>query len=170
MREIKLNHITIDGEELPIYCDMMVLEKIQEECKSINQFEREILGYVVLKDKDNEPLRNEDGTLKIVVTEPRMKTIMLGLELMVNEGIRIENRQTGSEKEYITREYLAEVNDRPYQELSELLHEEFNRCFASKKKDNQAMDQKKNTKNLTLIISTWLEELRCFFQMKKSKS
>lgn len=145
MREIKLNTIEIDGESYPLYCDLLVLEQIQEQYVSINQFERDLLGYVILKDGNGNPLRNENGTFKMIQTEPRMKTIMLGLELMINEGIRIDNKQTGAEREYITKEYLAEVNERPYTELSDILHEEFNRCFAVKKNSTVKTKTKKNT-------------------------
>jgi len=146
MREIKMNQITIDGETYPIYCDLLVLEKIQEEYESVNQFERELLGYEILRDEKGEPLRAEDGTLLMAAKEPKMKAIMLGLALMINEGIRIDNRQTGACRVYIEKDYLAEVNDRPYSELSEILHAEFNRCFAVKKKDSKtAQTMKKKT-------------------------
>ena len=70
-----MNQITIDGETYPIYCDLLVLEKIQDEYESVNQFERELLGYEILRDENGEPLRAEDGTLLMAAKEPKMKAI-----------------------------------------------------------------------------------------------
>ena len=61
MKEINLNKIEINGTEYPIYCDLNVLDLIQENFESVNEFERGILGLVPLRDKDGELMRDDTG-------------------------------------------------------------------------------------------------------------
>ena len=52
----KVKHITLSGKEYPYKCDLVVLEKIQEEYSDIGDFENKISGFT--------PSRNEDGTIE----------------------------------------------------------------------------------------------------------
>ena len=103
MKEIKLDHITWNGKKYPVYCDLLVLEKIQEEFETINQFERELIGQAVVYDEDGNAERDDTGALVKKAVEPTIKTIVRGLYLMIEEGQRIETSQ-GKEVEPITEE------------------------------------------------------------------
>lgn len=44
MLGININHIELSGVKLPIRCDMLVLEKIQEDYGDISEFENKLIG------------------------------------------------------------------------------------------------------------------------------
>ena len=56
MLGIDLAYIELSGVKLPIRCDMLVLEKIQEDYGDISEFENKLIGF--------EPIYNEDGSAK----------------------------------------------------------------------------------------------------------
>lgn len=143
MREIELNYIEINGVKYPIYCDLNVLELIQDAYTSVNQFERDILGLAPIKDKDGNLLHNDDGSLKCEQVEPKIKAIVFGLFLMIREGQRIEERQTGKKVELIDNDDLREGCRESFIELSMAVREAFNRCFEVKKK-SKTTNRKKN--------------------------
>ena len=136
MKEIELNHIEINGQKYPIYCDLNVLEIIQEHFPSINSFERDLLGLTPLRDDKGEVQRDENGSILNTPGEPKIKAIVFGLYLMIKEGERIDTRQTGREWDELTLEEIREVCTMPFGKVAEILHEEFNRCFDVKKKSN----------------------------------
>ena len=134
MRKIKLNHITLSEETFPIYCDLFVLSKIQDRM-SINEFERNILGAAILRDSDGNPQYDENNRIKLYFDKYDINTILFGLALMINEGIAIENEQDGKNTEEVTEEYLGRLSNKTLKELSDIVHENFNRCFESKKNE-----------------------------------
>jgi hypothetical protein len=142
MKEIELNKIEINGTEYPIYCDLNVLDLIQENFESVNEFERGILGLVPLRDKDGELMRDETGALLQEQHEPKIKTVAFGLFVMIREGQRIQKRETGEDVELIQKEDIMEGCRTSFIELAEIVREEFNKCFAFKKKENKT--SKKN--------------------------
>lgn len=145
MKNIILNHIEIDGVKYPIYCDLNVLELIQDNFTSINKFERDILGLTPLLDENGEIKRNEEGLILNSQGEPQIRAIVFGLYLMIKEGQRIDTRQTGKEWEELTIDDIRELCAVPFMELSEKLHAEFNRCFEVKKKLKRQTNRRKNT-------------------------
>lgn len=145
MKTIELNHIEIDGVKYPIYCDLNVLELIQDNFTSINKFERDILGLTPLLDENGEIKRNEEGLILNSQGEPKIRAIVFGLYLMIKEGQRIDTRQTGKEWEELTIDDIRELCAVPFMELSEKLHAEFNRCFEVKKKLKRQTNRRKNT-------------------------
>lgn len=146
MTDIKLNHIEIDRKSYPIYCSLHVLEKIQEEFESINQFEREILGLEIIRDEKGEPMRNNEGVILKTQGEPRIRAVSFALREMILDGMRIEERQEGKEPEDITADELIDLCDMNYIDLSFKLHQEFLRCFDSKKKKKVAKTRKTSPK------------------------
>lgn len=124
----EINYITLSGTEYPIRCDMLVLEKIQEEFGDVSDFENKLLGFT--------PSRNEDGTVKKddqgrqvgISGIPDIKALNLAVYWMINEGLEIE----GQKKELLTKEEAVRRVDISPKELSEFLHEEFMRCFLRK--------------------------------------
>ena len=135
MRKIKLKTITIGDEKYPIYCDLFVLNRIQDEFNmSVNQFERDLIGADVVRDDEGKPKLDDNNKIILKPANINIRTLMLALYLMVDEGLTIESEQSGKEYEEVTQSYLARICDLPYTELSSVLHEEFNRCFSRKKK------------------------------------
>jgi len=135
----------MEGVKYPIYCDLNVLELIQEEFTSVNKFERDLMGLTPLLDENGEIKRNDEGAILNLQGEPKIKAIVFGLFLMIKEGQRIDTRQTGTEWEELTIDDIRELCTIPFNELSQILHEEFNRCFNIKKKSKRATSRKRNT-------------------------
>ena len=143
MKEIELSHIEVDGVIYPAYCDMNVLEILQNTFKSVNAFERELLGLTPIKE-NGELKRNEEGYILNVQGEPKIGAIVAGLTLMIREGQRIDTRQTGKEHEELTELEIREILTNPF-EIAKSVHEVFNRCFEAKKKLKKTQSRKRNT-------------------------
>ena len=71
---------------------------------------------------------------------------MNALMLMINEGYRVQELQNGAKAKSVTVNELNMINDVPYVVLAIKLHDEFNRCFDSKKNLNQQKATQKKTK------------------------
>lgn len=127
-----LKHIELSGEKFPIKCDLLVLEKIQDEYGNLTEFENQLTGFVVSKDKDGEPKRNDDGKLLGIYEQPKISVVNKALCWMVKEGLEIEAEQKKDKvREISDKELLRKVDMNPSQ-LGRKLHEEFIRCFAVK--------------------------------------
>lgn len=145
MRKIELRTIEMAGEEYPVYCDLYVLSKIQDRM-SISEFERRILGVEVVRGEDGQPLYNDDNRIRLRTGKYDFETMAFGLALMINEGLEIREDQDGEQCERVTEKEVARICDIGYVELSNILHEEFNRCFEHKKKSKKTQkSQKKST-------------------------
>lgn len=134
MRKIELNEIEVAGTKYPLYCDMNVLQEIQDSGISINEFERKILGFRVAKDEKGDAVKMPDGTLKLTKTNPDIKTIIQGLTYMINEGLAVKEAQSKCKHTEVSFDELMITNDVPFDEVSSKIHSEFNRCFSAKKK------------------------------------
>ena len=145
MKNIKLNRIEINGVNYPIYCDLNVLELIQDNFTSVNQFERDLLGLTPLIDENGEIKRNEEGSILNSQGEPKIRAIVFGLYLMIREGQRIDTRQTGKEWDELSIDDIRELCAVPFGELSKILHDEFNRCFDVKKKLKKTTSRRRST-------------------------
>lgn len=132
MRKIELDTILLGGEEYPIYCDLFVLSKIQEKM-DINDFERGIVGAEIVRDENGDPEHEEDGRLKLVFGKYDINALIMGLTLMINEGLMIDSEQTGKEYEPVDEKYLGRVCDMPLINLSNTVHKAFGRCLVAKK-------------------------------------
>lgn len=148
MKDIELSYIDINGVSYPLYCDLNVLELIQEKFTSINSFERDLLGLTPLKTSDGQLQRDENGSILNMQGEPKIKAIVYGLFLMVKEGQRIEARQTGKEQPELTIDEIREACSVPFNELAVILHDAFNRCFNIKKKSNETTQKRIRKRNI----------------------
>ena len=128
-----MNTITINGVSYPILCDLNALETIQEEFESINKFEMDLLGLKLVKDEGGKQVYERDGSPKMELIEPKIKAIKIALVAMINEGLRFNAYQSGTACEQVSGEKLIAECEIPYYELARKLHEEYKRCFASKK-------------------------------------
>ena len=136
LTDIELDRITLcRGKEFPLICDLAVLEKLQEEYDyAINEFERDILGFVPKKDENGNLMYRDDGSLVLTQGTPRIRALSIGLTLMVNEGLRLEAYKNGGKPKSYTEDEIIYLCKIPFMSLSAMLHEEFMKCFASKKK------------------------------------
>lgn len=122
----------IGGRNLPFKIDLNVLEHIQNEYGTIHQFERDLLGLQFKKDTEGNQIY-KDGEPVMIKMEPSIKAIKTVLPAAINEGLAIEAGEGSRSYEKVTDEFIIRECTIPYDVLSEILHEEFRRCFATKK-------------------------------------
>lgn len=85
----KLTHIKAGDKEYPIVFNMNVMEEIQEAYGSMAKW-----GAIV---------ENAEGG------EPKIKDLKIGLTMMINEGIEIENEITGENKPMVTSKQVGRI-------------------------------------------------------------
>lgn len=118
------DYIEIKGKKVPLWCDIFVLNEIQEKYGPVNVFERKLIGIKEEKEK-------------IIKTEPDIEAIILALELMITEGYKKEEMIMGAAVERKSVEELLMELTIPYEDLSKILHKSFKRCFLSKKSNQE---------------------------------
>lgn len=117
-----MNYIELSGEQYPIKCDLLVLERLQEEFGTLTEFERRILnwGYA-------------DGDEKKRVSKlPDVKAVNEALYWMMQEGAEIRAEQSGEKMQPMEKTQVLRLVDKPLSEIAGELHEEFARCFQQK--------------------------------------
>lgn len=129
----KLRRITINGIVYPIKMDMNVLQHIQENYGTINEFERDVLGYKYMLDRNGKQILTEEGKPAMYKTEPSIKAIKIVLPVMINEGLEIESEERGKEFTPVSEEEIIRNCDVSFSILADIIHEEFAKCFAVKK-------------------------------------
>lgn len=139
-----LNHIIIGETKYPIKCDLYVLERIQDEYGSLETFEEGIRyrkqadGMVPKLDENEQPVLDENNNPVMVpgkvwkYKDPDMKMINHGLELMINEGIDIENEESRERIPHVTARGLSRKMDLSVFEVSDALQREYVTCFKVK--------------------------------------
>lgn len=128
----KLNRIIIGDKTYPYKIDLNVLEHIQDKYDTIQQFERELVGLRFKKDENGKQMY-KDGVPLMIKTEPSIKAIKTVLTAAINEGLAIEADEENRSYEKVTEEFVIRECTIPYFVLGDMLHEEFKRCFATKK-------------------------------------
>ncbi len=151
-----LNHITIAGTKYPIKCDLYVLECIQDKYGSLEDFEegiryrKQVDGMVPKLDEKEQPVLDDHGNAVMIpgkiweYKDPDMKMLNYGLELMINEGIDIQNEDSKEEMSHVTARELARKMDLNVFEVSAILQREYVTCFKVK---NQQTTQNQNPEN-----------------------
>ncbi len=129
----RLKRILIGDKTYPFRIDLNVLQRIQEEYGTVNQFERELLGLRYKKDEEGQQVYGEDGEAVLELTEPSIRAIRTALPLAINEGLAIEADEQHKPAETVTEDFVMRNCTIGYVTLSEMLHEEYSRCFATKK-------------------------------------
>lgn len=129
----ELKRILIGGKTYPFRIDLNVLQHIQEEYGSINQFELDLIGVRQKKDADGMPVYGEDGKAMLEFTEPSIKAIITVLPMAINEGIIIEADEQNKPAEKVTAEFVARNCTIPFNIISQMLQQELKRCFSTKK-------------------------------------
>lgn len=121
-----MNHIVLSGNNYPIRCDLLVLEKIQDEFGDISEFENKLLGFTPAKKEDGTTKKDEQGRTLGISGMPDIHALTFALKTFVEEGMRCE------EKKMEDSENLLRMADMSPKELSTALHNEFMRCFQRK--------------------------------------
>lgn len=140
-----LNYIELSGNSYPYKCDMLVLEKIQEEYQDLSAFENALSGFVPEKNEDGSHKRNKEGYLIGTYEIPNIKILNKALCWMVEEGLAIEREENGEDKPQITELELMRRVDMSPMDLGKILQEEFARCFV-RKNEETTQSKKKETK------------------------
>lgn len=129
----KLKRILINGKTYPIKMDLNVLETIQNEYGTINEFERDILGLKFAKDEDGKQLFNGEGEPRMIIGETSIRAIKVALPAMINEGLAIEAEEKGTAWEAVSDSFIFRNCNVSFELLGKMIHEEFRRCFEVKK-------------------------------------
>lgn len=85
----KITHIKTEGRDYPIVFNINVMEEIQEAYGSIG-----VWGAIV---------ENAEGG------EPKVKDLKIGLMMMINEGIDIENEMTGKNEPMVDTKKVGRI-------------------------------------------------------------
>jgi len=85
----KITHIETNDKKYPIVFNINVMEEIQEAYGSISAW-----GAIV---------ENTDGG------EPKVKDLKIGLMMMINEGIDIENEETNGNRPLVTSKQVGRL-------------------------------------------------------------
>ncbi len=116
LARIKVN----DTLELPLRCDLYVLDMLQEKFGSVEAFEKQLLG-----------IKEENG--EIIRCEPSVQAVATALPLMIMEGIDIDKDLNGVQYDIKSVKHLIALTTRNYRELAAELHNEMKRSFQTKK-------------------------------------
>lgn len=123
----KTGKIVLSGEDYPIKCDILVLEKIQEKYGDLAGFEGKIRKFIPDRDKDGKMIQNKEGLYVGHYEYPNIPALLDFLYWSVQEGMEIEGKE-----EEINRNSLVRMVDMTLLELAEILHEEYLRAFERK--------------------------------------
>lgn len=121
-----MNYINLSGEELPIRCDLLVLEQIQDNFGELSDFENKLIGFTPTVDEQGNVKKDKEGRTLGISGTPDIKTLNFALLSMAKEGAEITGKEVKEDKK------LLQMVDMTPKELSEELHKEFMRCFERK--------------------------------------
>jgi len=124
----KTGKIILSGEEYPIKCDILVLEKIQEKYGDLSEFEGKIRKFVPDQDEKGNLIQNEEGLYVGHYEYPDITAMIDLLYWSVMEGAEIEGKQI----EGLDRKTIMRQIDLSPLELSEILHKEYTKAFERK--------------------------------------
>lgn len=129
----KLKRIMIGDKTYPFKIDLNVLEELQEQFGTVNEFERQLRGIRNMIGEDGKYILGEDGKPMKYIGEPSIKAIKAVLPLAVNEGLAIEAELENREMQPVEEEGIIRECTVPFTLLTRMLLEEFKRCFETKK-------------------------------------
>ncbi len=138
------NKITLSGNEYPIKCDMLVLEKVQDKYGDLAKFEDKIRKFVPDVDADGNYIKNADGLVIGHYEYPEISALIDLTYWCICEGMDIEGIEEGRPADRMELMRLVDITPL---ELSEIMHTEYVGCFARKNPQttqNQKKAQKKN--------------------------
>ena len=135
LKQFELNDISY-----PILCDLIVLEKIQNEVGDIIAAEDKIRGFV--------PRMDADGVIDRTVgtwTIPDISLTCQALVWMMEEGQAV----TEGKEEIPTVDDLKRQDEYTITDMALIVFEEFETCISGKKKKDKVAQKKTATKTQT---------------------
>lgn len=127
----EMKKVTIKGKELPVRCDIVVLEKLQDTFGDLIRVQDGLQGFVQVKDKNGDWATSvdEDGNMTRTgyITRPNVKMTITALAYMIQEGLDV----TGADERVDIKELMRQ-DDYTLEELAKICQEEYNRTFESK--------------------------------------
>lgn len=142
----KLNTITLGNTQYPIKCDNLVLEALQDEFGTLDDFEKKINGWIPIIEKNGMQKLDKEGKGLFRVGEPSMKAINFALPLMIKEGVEIKNIKAKKEMELPSDKTLLRMVENPIQ-ISKLLYAEYLNCFRVKNVETTQAEETENPSN-----------------------
>ena len=128
-----LNFIELSGEKYPIKCDLIVLENIQKEFGSIEDFEAGLMPWMaMLDDNGQEVIDEKTGRTRMRGKIPDIHMVNKALYWMAKEGEAIAADEENRAVKAIEEKSLLRSVDISVTRLANILHDEFVRCFQTK--------------------------------------
>ena len=115
----------LDDKEFPMWCDLVVLEKIQNEVGDIIKAEDKLRGFIPRVDADG-VIDRTDGTFTI----PDIGLVTKVLHWCLEEGRAV----SGEEFDIPSVTDLKQQEEYSITALSMIVHKEFSDCVSGKKK------------------------------------
>lgn len=143
----ELKRITLSGESYPIKCDMVVLERLQEEFESISAFEDKLIPWEPKLNKEGKEVKGKNGKTIYTARIPDIKAVNTALYLMVNEGEEIMAESERRAPELFTRDQIARKIDLTPVDIADQLHDEFLRCLKLKNEKTTQNQTKTETES-----------------------
>ena len=137
----ELKYIELSGEKYPVKCDLVVLEKIQDEFGSLEEFEKKITPWEPKLDEAGEKIKNEKGNVETEFKMMDIKAMNTALYFMVNEGEEVAAEKVGREPHTYSRNEIVRKADINPGSLVLKLLKEYYRCFDLKNEET-TQDQK----------------------------
>lgn len=120
----ELSTIEMSGDKIPILCTLSVLEEIQDEFGTVQEFSDKLAPF--LKEKGNE---KKDQKLKM----PDIHAIVYALPRFVNEGIEVYNENHKIKLEKMSNQQIFRRCDQSLLDISMALYKELWRSINAPK-------------------------------------
>ena len=120
----ELSTIEMSGDKIPILCTLAVLEEIQNEFGTVQEFSDKLAPF--LKDKNDE---KKDQKLKM----PDIHAVVYAMPRFVNEGVEVYNEGHKIKLEKMTPQQLFRRCDQSLLDVSMALYKELWRSINAPK-------------------------------------
>lgn len=140
----KLNSIKLGDKVFPFKCDNLVLEELQDEFGTLDDFEKKLNGWIPVLDENGIQRKNDKGEGLFKVVEPSMKAINFSLTRMIREGVEIANETAEEKISLPSDKEILRLVEQPLP-VSKEIYAEYLNCFKVKNaKATQGKRQKKD--------------------------
>ena len=136
LSDTEMTRFEFRGDAIPLRCDLLVLEKIQDRVGDIIDAENKIRGFV--------PRVDADGVTDMTTgkwTVPDIGLVTQSLVWMMEEARTI----TAGKYAIPTTTDLKQQDDYTIYDLAKIVHKEFSACIGGKKKNKRAQSKKTDT-------------------------
>lgn len=119
------SYLIANGGKIPIWCDLFVLNAIQEKYGQIREFEKKLLGITE---------KEVNGEIVKETAETDMQAVLWVLPLLIREGKKKEAADKGESLQAVNEYKIIAGLDMPISKIVEIIYEEYRRCFVTSKK------------------------------------